>query len=257
VNTMTDRLHLSEVRSTNTWLLEHCMQTDYPDLFTVYTFRQTAGRGQAGNSWESQPDCNLSFTTLFRIDNIGQATRLNLFVPLAIVNALDDYLPAEQLTVKWPNDVYWQNRKLAGILCENAIAGSHIRFSIAGVGLNTNQQRFLSDAPNPVSLRQITGREYELEPLLDRLLASFRRLRPLLDDPTALKDAYMARLFRRHGFHPYVEREVSTAPTALATATDAAFLAEIADIDEFGRLILRLPSGEQRTYHFKQIRFVL
>ena len=83
------KVHIDETPSTNTWLMEQCRKEDYPNLFTVYTFRQTAGRGQAGNAWESEEDKNLSFSTLFRIHTIEEASRLNLLVPLAVCNVLD------------------------------------------------------------------------------------------------------------------------------------------------------------------------
>ena len=255
---MNRTLHIEETLSTNTWLMEHCREEDYPNLFTVYTFRQTAGRGQAGNSWESEPGKNLSFSTLFRIATIEQAARLNLLVPLAVCNVL-----GEDFSIKWPNDIYWQDRKVAGLLNENVIIAGKVAFSVAGIGVNVNQEVFLSDAPNPVSLKQITGRTYELEPLIMRIVDEMESLLPLLDDQEALKRAYMARLYRREGWFPYVERDVSTAPTTIARAgktneeKHVPFLAEIADIDDFGRLVLRTESGELRTYHFKEIRFVV
>ena len=276
---MNRTLHIDETPSTNTWLMEHCREEDYPNLFTVYTFRQTAGRGQAGNAWESEPGKNLSFSTLFRIATIEQAARLNLLVPLAVCNVLNKVKGQTprglskvkgqkskvegDFSIKWPNDIYWQDRKVAGLLNENVIIAGKVAFSVAGIGVNVNQEVFLSDAPNPVSLKQITGRTYELEPLIVRIVDEMESLLPLLDDQEALKRAYMARLYRREGWFPYVERDVSTAPTTIARAgktneeKHVPFLAEIADIDDFGRLVLRTESGELRTYHFKEIRFVL
>lgn len=253
-----------------------------PNLFTVYTFRQTAGRGQAGNAWESEDGKNISMSVLVRVKSIAEAARLNLLVPLAVVEGITksgNHGIAEELTIKWPNDVYWGDRKVAGLLNENVIIGSEVAYTVAGIGVNVNQEVFRSDAPNPVSLKQITGRTYELEPMIDAIVEELERLLPLLEDYDALKQAYMARLYRRTGLHPYVEREVSVAPTTIATATEVkgpqrsrssgakrrkerskvkgAFLAEIADVDEFGRLVLRTESGELKTYHFKEIRYVL
>ena len=270
---MNEKLYLEETRSTNTWLREDCARQERPNLFTVYTFRQTAGRGQAGNAWESEDGKNLSFSTLFHIHTPEQAVRLNMLVPLAVCKTLDKFIllrPSgtsptlgEEFTIKWPNDIYWHDRKVAGLLNENIIIGSHIRYAVAGIGVNVNQEVFRSDAPNPVSLKQITGKTYELEPMIDAIVQEFEHLLPLLDDFAALKAAYMARLYRRDGFYPYVEREVSVAPTMIAKAdktieeTHKPFLAEIADIDDFGRIVLRTESGELKTYHFKEIRFVL
>ena len=231
------------------------------NLFTVYTFRQTAGRGQAGNAWESEDGKNISMSVLVWVKSIAEAARLNLLVPLAVCNVL-----GEEFTIKWPNDVYWGDRKVAGLLNENVIIGSEVAYTVAGIGINVNQEVFRSDAPNPVSLKQITGRTYELEPMIDAIVDELERLLPLLKDYTALKQAYMARLYRRTGLHPYVERDVSVVPTTIATAAPVkgqrskvkgTFLAEIADIDEVGRLVLRLEDGTTKTYHFKEIRYVL
>ena len=259
---MHEKLYIAETPSTNTWLREDCARCERPNLFTIYTFRQTAGRGQAGNAWESEDGKNLSFSTLFHIHTPEQAVRLNMLVPLAVCKTLGEGL----FTIKWPNDIYWQDKKVAGLLNENVIVGSRIRYAVAGIGVNVNQEVFRSDAPNPISLKQITGKDYELEPLMDAIVQEMERLLPLLDDFAALKAAYMEHLYRRQDFYPFVERDVSVAPTTIAiqkTATPTSgekhepFLAEIADIDDFGRLVLRRQDGTVQTYHFKEIRFVL
>ena len=242
-----------------------------PNLFTVYTFRQTAGRGQAGNAWGSEEGKNISMSVRVRVKSIAEAARLNLLVPLAVVEGITksgNHGIAEELTIKWPNDVYWGDRKVAGLLNENVIIGSEVAYTVAGIGVNVNQEVFRSDAPNPVSLKQITGRTYELEPMIDAIVEELERLLPLLEDYDALKEAYMARLYRRTGMHPYVEREVSVAPTTIARKDRPSksplkgdlhkpFLAKIADVDEYGRLVLRLEDGTTKTYHFKEIRFVI
>ena len=275
------KLHIDQTPSTNTWLMTHCREEDYPNLFTVYTFHQTAGRGQAGNAWESEPGKNLSFSTLVHIHTIEEASRLNMLVPLAVVrvllkvkgqrstaqqivrSAVQERKVKEEFTIKWPNDIYWGDKKVAGLLNENVIIGNRIAYAVAGIGVNVNQTQFLSGAPNPVSLKQITGQTYELEPMIDAIVAEMEQLLPLLQDYEALKREYMAHLYRKTGFHLYVEREVSTAPTMIARADKTneekhtPFLAEIADIDDFGRLVLRTETGELKTYHFKEIRFVI
>lgn len=259
------KLFLEETRSTNTWLMEHCRPGTkwteaakpevLPNLFTVWAGAQTAGRGQQGNGWESEPGKNLSFSTLFYVDSIEQASRLNLLVPLAVANVIGRYA---DVRIKWPNDIYWQDKKLGGLLNENVIIGQRIAYSVAGIGLNINQTEFISGAPNPISLKQISGIDYPLEKLLDEILEEMSQLLPLLNDYKALKSMYMAKLYRKSGFYPYIEREVSTSPTMNATQTEQGiFEAAIEDVDDFGRLVLRLKNGELRTYHFKQIRYVL
>ena len=233
-----------------------------PDGYTLYTFFQTAGRGQAGNSWESEQGKNLLFSTLIRPDNIlaGNQFCLSMFVALTITNVINRLLMPHGLsaTIKWPNDIYVGDKKLVGILIENSLAGSCVDTSIAGIGINVNQTVFLSDAPNPVSLVQLTGETYDLHRLMQLVSEEFAQLKYLLSEPAKLKSLYMQNLYRRHGFHPYVEREVSVVPTSIVQQTDdCTFLAEIVDIDKSGCLCLLLSTGETKHYHFKQIRYVI
>lgn len=254
---------LPEIPSTNTYLIHRCMEEVLPPFYTVWAGAQTAGRGQQGNGWESEPGKNLTFTTVLPAVSFDRLPTLNMLVPLAVVRGIEAMLTDMHLTVKWPghlsvkwpNDVYFGDKKLAGILIENVTVGSALRCSIAGVGLNVNQTTFLSPAPNPVSLQQIVGEELALEPLLAKIVAEMKTLFELPADE--LKRLYMASLYRREGWHLYQEREVSTAPTMPAFTAESAFEARIEDVDELGRLVLRLRDNTLRTYHFKQVRYVL
>ena len=193
---------------------------------------------------------------LFRSEvQAAEQFRLTMAVSVAMTEMLAHYLPEDGLTIKWPNDIYFGDRKLAGILVENTLAGSRVAYSIVGIGLNVNQQVFRSSAPNPVSMGRITGKEYDVAALLDEYLAALPRC---LDMPAEkLQEAYLSHLYRRTGLHPYIEREVSLAPTAIAQNADGAFLAEIQGITPQGELVLRKENGEEKAYHFKQIRFVI
>ena len=179
---------------------------------------------------------------------------LNVAVSVAVYKLLSQQLIAnsQQLTVKWPNDIYWGDKKVAGILIENAIIGNELKYSIAGIGLNVNQTEWKSDAPNPVSLKQITGKEYNLEALMQSLYEQVQRT--LNED---CWNYYKAHLYRKDGFWPFVEREVSTAPTMNAQANANAFLAHIKDVLPTGELVLQDQQGQERKYHFKQIRYVV
>lgn len=126
-----------------------------------------SGRGQRGNSWESEPFKNLTFSLLLRPEHIpaNRQFLLSEIVSLATVDVLNRY--ATGFSIKWPNDIYWHDKKIAGILIENVLSGSTFSRAIIGMGLNINQKNFYSDAPNPVSLYQITGRTYKIEKILD------------------------------------------------------------------------------------------
>ena len=175
-------------------------------------------------------------------------TCLNMVVAVAVQRLLGD-----KFTIKWPNDIYYGDQKVAGILVENALLGNELKYSIAGIGLNVNQAEWHSDAPNPVSLKQITGKTYDLDVLMEQLYEQVQQA--LQEDVWAY---YKAHLYRREGFWPFVERTVSTAPTMNAS-TDAQgqFLARIEDVLPTGELVLRDQQNQQRIVHFKQIRYVV
>ncbi len=248
-------MYIRQTNSTSTLLREQYTDS-LPNLYTIRTDYQSAGRGQAGNGWESEDSKNLLFSTLLRCEvSPAEQFRLTMWVSVAMVEMLLKYLPAEGLTIKWPNDIYYGDKKLAGILVENTLVGSKIAYSIVGIGLNVNQLEFLSPAPNPISMRQISQREYDVEKLLEAYLQVLERWQnvPLPD----LQAAYMSYLYRRRGMYPYVEREVSLVPTAIAQSAEGDFRAEIQGITPQGELVLQTEKGETRTYHFKQIRFVI
>ncbi len=248
-------MYIRQTNSTSTLLREQYTDS-LPNLYTIRTDYQSAGRGQAGNGWESEDSKNLLFSTLLRCEvSPAEQFRLTMWVSVAMVEMLLKYLPAEGLTIKWPNDIYYGDKKLAGILVENTLVGSKIAYSIVGIGLNVNQLEFLSPAPNPISMRQISQREYDVEKLLEAYLQALERWQNVsLPD---LQAAYMSYLYRRRGMYPYVEREVSLVPTAIAQSAEGAFRAEIQGITPHGELVLQTEKGETRTYHFKQIRFVI
>ena len=131
---------------------------------------QYAGRGQQQNRWHSEPGKNLTFSLLLRpvFLPVTQQFDLTRAVSLGIVNALRPYLGPE-LKVKWPNDIYYKNAKLGGILIENLLQGAQIKNAIIGIGLNINQEIFPAEAGNPVSMKQILHRDYDLKIILSEI----------------------------------------------------------------------------------------
>ena len=257
-------MFIDETHSTSS-LLRETYDDSLPHLFTIRTDFQTAGRGQAGNSWESEKGKNLLFSTLLRYAEVEAADqwRLSMLVAVAVREAITSIFSPlasrlSPITIKWPNDIYYNDQKLVGILIENTLSGRHIAYTIAGIGINVNQTQWLSNAPNPVSMSQITGEEYDVENLLNAFLEAIQRWETASTEQ--LREEYINHLYRRTGWHSYLEREVSVAPTNIqlsAQAADGVFLAQWVDITPQGEWVLRLKSGEEKRYHFKQIRFVL
>ena len=221
---------------------------------------QTAGRGQTGNGWESEEGKNLLCSILL-------PPRQNLFelnvITSVAVHRMISKLGISELTIKWPNDIYWRDKKVAGILIENAIIGNEVKYSIAGIGLNVNQIEWFSNAPNPVSLKQIYGIDFDVEEVAERLLKEVQSA--VKEDIGAY---YRAHLYRREGFWPFVEREVSLEPTMNVQRDEVqsikdqgqgvkVFMARIADICPTGEIVLEDQNGISKKYHFKEIRFVV
>ena len=198
---------------------------------------------------------------------------LNVLVSVAVHKVIRSVLcqqsglcsVSEAVSIKWPNDIYYGDKKIAGILIENAILGSEVTYSIAGIGLNVNQTTFLSSAPNPVSLKLISGKETDIDTLMQALMAQIEVLEAM--DEAQVWAYYRDHLYRRDGFWPFMEREVSTAPTMNYSPSleerdgerleRPIFLAKIEDVRTDGELELRDQDGNLRTYHFKEIRYVL
>ncbi len=227
-------VHIGETDSTNHWLKEH----GEGEMVVVADY-QTAGRGCGTNTWESERGKNLLFSALIHPNQIPASHQfhISMAVSVAISEALEQYIG--DVSIKWPNDIYWRNGKICGILIEQTLKGTLIKESIIGVGLNVNQRIFRSDAPNPVSLWQITAQETDRDALLSDILSRLRQL--LAED---VRSRYMARLYRRSGFHPY-------------TDAGGAFMARIADVRADGRLVLADDEGRERIYAFKEVQFII
>lgn len=241
---MTHFHRYSELTSTNTELAR-LADLGAPHATVVSCHTQSAGRGQRGNTWESTPGLNVTLSILLRPEGIHPRNQfcISEAVALAVARTLDGYLPPEmRAEVKWPNDIYVGDRKICGILIENRISATEIDRSIAGIGLNINQPRFLSDAPNPVSLLQLTGRTHSVREIEEQLADNVVTLAARAPE---LHDQYMARLWRRTGLHPYAE------------PGGTPFLAEIASVAPTGHLTLRRADSTLSTYAFKEVQALL
>lgn len=243
------QLFVETVDSTNSYLRrkldEGCKAEG---MLVVSTDNQTAGRGQRGNTWESEAGKNLMFSILTH-PSFLPATRqfiLSQTMALAILRLLKTISPPHRhrFTVKWPNDIYYDDDKLCGTLIECDLQGKNIESCIIGTGLNVNQTQFLSDAPNPVSLRQIFGKGFDRNTLLTGIIKEFTDIYNQLKDGemTAIREEYTTNLYRREGFHPYADAH-------------GTFNARIAGIEESGHLLLIDDEGTMRRYEFKEIRF--
>lgn len=229
-------MYISSTNSTNSLVKEMLAKGEWPHTERyLYAGYQTAGRGQTGNGWESEANKNVLCSILLPPNK--NLYFLNIAVSVAIIRLLGG-----QYTIKWPNDIYYNDKKLAGILLENAIVGSEIKYSIAGIGLNVNQTEFVSDAPNPVSLKQITGKEYNIDQWMKDL---FEAINSVLNEPEELVwSEYKTHLYRREGYWPFEDQK-------------GRFEAHIEDVLPTGEIVLRDKNGQIHQYGFKQIKYIL
>ena len=229
--------------STNTLLKELIAKGQEPKY--IYAGYQTAGRGQTGNSWESEEGKNLLCSILLPPDK--NLHFLNIAVGVAIHRVIQSVLCQcnglySVLSIKWPNDIYYKDKKVAGILVENAIVGSEVKYSIAGIGLNVNQTEFISNAPNPISLKQITGMEFVVEQLMNQLLEA---IHTVLNEPEQdIWSYYKSHLYRREGFWSFEDK-------------NGIFEAKIQDVLPSGEIVLCGTNGQLRPYGFKQVKYIL
>ena len=239
-------IHLEQIDSTNAYLQRQQSEGDIRN-WVVSATKQTAGKGMGSNGWESEVGKNLTFSLALDMSFLPAERQflLSEAVPLGIIEVLDTILPAERLYIKWPNDIFYENRKLAGILINSTIKANMMDVSIIGIGLNVNQMRFQNWPTFPISLKQITGRDYDLQPLLEQIAEHILlKVEQLKSAPAVIEQEYLKRLFR---YRTWAEYEVDRKALWLF----------MTGIDQFGRLQLVDKQQERHCYEIKQIKFLI
>jgi BirA family biotin operon repressor/biotin-[acetyl-CoA-carboxylase] ligase len=238
---------LSTVTSTNDYAARLIKDKRALQGMVISADHQTHGRGQENNRWESQSGKNLTISIIFQ-PNMLLASRqfvLNKITSLAIRDFLLEAPGNENISIKWPNDVYIGDRKAAGVLISNIIEGNLISWSVIGIGVNINQTRFNDAGPNPVSLRQISGLDYDLDECLKILCHSMeRRLQQLIDKKYEEIDLEYFKVLYRSGL------------LAQFLYKGQRIEAKIKGIGEFGHLQLETAEGEFLHCDLKEIIFL-
>ncbi len=239
-------IFLTEVESTNNYANQLVLSKAAEHGTVVLAQHQKKGKGQQGNSWESEAGKNLLASIILFPDflSAGKQFYLSKIASLAIV----DFLIAETkgVSIKWPNDIYIGDKKVAGILIENAIKGQNLFSSIIGIGLNLNQELFVSDAPNPVSLKQVSAKDYDIEMITETIIENirtwYRKLQ--IGGFDEIDKSYFKLLFRANHWAVFMKHGIS-------------FEARIAGIGDFGQLLLEERNGSVSEYMFKEVEFVI
>ncbi len=215
---------------------------------TVYIAReQYDGKGYHQNIWLSEKDKNLTLSLVLRPEFIPPSDQfiLTQIISLALTDLLNKLVSNHIICIKWPNDIYIDNRKVCGILVQNSIMGDKIDFSVVGIGLNVNQTKFPEELPNPVSISGVTGVVYEPVEILKNLLENIgKRYGQYREQPDrkALQKEYLDNLYR-YGQPAEFKDETGY------------FIGQITGVDEFGRLEIVSSGGNRKKYNFKEVEF--
>jgi len=241
-------LKLDEVLSTNV-VANSMLKLDEVKVGTVICAEfQKAGKGQDQNSWESEPRKNLLLSLIISSHYLLPEKQfyLNKIVSLAVSDLLIDLFPEKEVQIKWPNDIYVGDKKIAGILINNTIKGDFLEHSVLGIGLNVNQKKFVSDAPNPTSIAKLKRKEVNRErcfvKLCDQLNFRCRQLQQL--DFDAIDKDYMNRLYRFRKFANYIINEEK-------------INARIVGLDQYGKLCLKDKNGNDYCCDLQEIAFII
>lgn len=235
--------YLEETTSTNQLLLDALRRGDSLEHGEIICASfQTDGRGQMNNHWESERGMNLLFSMVLFPMNLEAKAQFPLSEAVAL--AMCDVLSrkADGFSVKWPNDIYWHDKKISGILIENNLNGALVRESVVGIGLNINQETFHSDAPNPISLKNITGKDYNLTELLEEIQeAIMKRYIQSEEDKSSLHNDYKKHLYLFNTYHPF-------------TDINGTYTGRIIDVEPTGHVIIEDTAGVKRKYAFKEVQ---
>lgn len=238
-------LRLETTDSTNSWIGRN--EKDLSPTMLVYTMEQTAGRGQRGNTWESQPGKNITASLLFHPENFPAYRQFEISEAIAL--AICEFLKELELNVKikWPNDIYVDDKKICGILVEHVVTGKNITRTIAGFGININQEKFTSEAPNPVSVCQLVGKEYDIDESVTKLAGYLHKNLQRLESEENFHSEFLDSLWRRDGnFYKFRIRE-----------GERMIDAQIDTVANDGTLHLIDRGGKRYQFAFKEIEFLL
>ena len=239
-------LRLDSTDSTNNSAKEMLRHQKPVEGTVISTIEQSQGRGQSGNKWESEPGKNMTLSVV--LYPVFLAADKQFFLNMAISLGVKDFCEEvlrEEVRIKWPNDIYYGNNKLAGILIENSISGSSLTSSIVGLGINVNQETFSPALPNPVSFFQITQHHHSLEvlqPLLDNYLEKYY-LQLRQGHYNFLDKAYTVALYRYQQTSEFIHKAKR-------------IKGEITGVAKDGKLLVE-SGGKEHRFMFKEVEYVL
>lgn len=218
------------------------------DDIVLTALEQTKGRGMDKNTWHSEVGKNILMSLAFNplLDDASRQFEISTAIALGVLDVLKSFLPnQDDLFIKWPNDIYAGDFKICGMLIEHQLIGSSIKQTIAGIGLNVNQDVFPDNLPNPVSMKMLSGMEFNPDDVLSGITMYIsKRLLEQRADAEGQKSEYLQSLYRRDGFWPFLFQAEK-------------INARIIGIDQYGQLKLQTESGNHITAAMKEISYLI
>jgi BirA family biotin operon repressor/biotin-[acetyl-CoA-carboxylase] ligase len=236
---------LDSVDSTNNYAMAMVREGMAKHGMAVVAKEQTAGKGQRGKSWQMQPGQSIAMSLILKTDKLrtNQQFCLSMLIALATNDFLKKYA-GKETAIKWPNDLYWRDRKAGGILIETVFKGTGWKWAVVGIGINVNQSRFHKSLPNPVSLQQITNKEYDVIALAEELYGTImKRMETIAAMPAdKIKKEYSKHLYKMNA-------------TVKLKKASAVFQTTIKGVSEQGQLLT--VDTMERHFDFGEVEWVI
>ncbi len=244
-----NHIRLKNVNSTNKYALDMIAKSKPIEGTVISASFQYEGRGQIGRFWESEAEKNITCSTILEPSFLesGDQFYLNMAVSLAVHDFVDHFLKDENVKIKWPNDIYVDDKKIAGILVQNSLVGKTISSSVIGTGININQVDFSTHIPNPTSFAIVRDEVFDLDGLLPWLFRFLtkRYLQLKNKQLEVIKSEYLDLLYRVGTWNLFHDEH------------GLSLEGKIIGVDEIGRLILEDRDGVCGVYGFREIRYVV
>ena len=235
--------HIDETTSTN----DEARGDKYDHLDTIWSEHQTAGRGQRGHTWHSTEGENVTFSVVLKPTFLPVVEQflLSEIVALSLVETMAHY--SIECKIKWTNDLYAGDSKLAGVLIEHSLSVEGIARTIVGIGLNINQVEFPADLPNPTSMALLRGTKFDRREVLERYMQTLAAWYDKLQrgEKSEIEACYREKMYHLDQEHTY------------AYPSGEEFKATIRGVRPSGELRLEHADGSIHEYAFKEVEFVL
>ena len=240
-------LRFDELKSTNVYLYDKISEKHDISDTVVVAAHQTEGRGMDKNRWESEAGKNLLFSIALNVNFLEASNQFKISqaVSVAIIETLSQFNDNQKLSIKWPNDIYFGDKKLVGMLIQNTIEGRMMGISIIGIGLNVNQLNFSKDIPNPISLKMITGKDFDLDNLLNMLIINIKKSVESLrseKNQEEINEKYISKSYRFGIWADYFYKNKIKS-------------LKINGFDKYGRLLLIDKEGTEIVCDVKELQF--